>query len=49
MSFIISFMRANNFIELVAYCVLTVKLEWALLCTKGITKQNHERMVELRI
>ena len=49
MSFMISFMRANNFAELVAYCLFTVKVECAVLCTKGTTKQNHERIVELRI
>lgn len=49
MSFMISFMRANNLIELVACCLLTVKLEWAVLCSKGTTKQNHERTVELRM
>jgi len=39
MSFMLSFMRANNLVEHVAYCLLDVKLEWAVLCTKGTTKQ----------
>lgn len=49
MPFMISFIRANNLVELVAYCLLTVKLEWIVLCTEGTTKQNDERIVELRI
>lgn len=30
MPFMISFMRANNLVELVAYCLLTVKPEWVV-------------------
>lgn len=40
MPFMISFMRANKLVELVAYCLLTVKIEWAVSCTRGTTKQN---------
>lgn len=39
MSFMIPLMRANNLVKLVVYCLLNVKLEWAVLCTIGTIKQ----------
>lgn len=49
MSFMFSFLRANSLVELVACCLLTVKPNQVVLCTKRATTQNNERIVAVRI